>query len=785
MDIDDFVVLKNAPYAYAWYLLKEGKKHTILEKNDVPKEELKDWKRKTQQLHPKTKMPGSKKPLSEEEYNQATKCISIYTKYWDVVVIDVDDKSITKPSELDVALGTQGLFHDSMCWTPGNTKGIHIYVNKPGNWQNGWEGVNKLTDSGFAIDIIYQKRNVWERPDKKIYNTPQDFDLEGLYNMFASKKRKERESREREEEVQQSPKRLHKKLTFEDMAKCECLVVTALQNKYFELMSSDYDDWIKICYSIVNMRLRDVELYWQMICQQVPEKQISTRATRKEQLDAVIKSVSGNSIIGRGYNIGTLFNMMSDALNETDYEKLCEDVMNNFGRYSYAYMKESFDKNHFIYNGRITRIDDGALHVYNHNDAKVQYAPMKWDVKFGKTIRTVDFLQHYLKDEERRFVRKIVMRPDLPRQFDIESDEYPETYNSFVGFEIEKHGDINIAINSDGFCNEMIQTIWVNLCNEDEIAFKYVIQWFAHLIFCPHEMGRFHTCLVFYSQTEGVGKSFILHDLILKKIIGKTYGEKSSKMEEFFGTFNDLIENKVYILLEEGKRADAVQFTDVMKDALVSDDIVIHKKGLNKYSTNNYVHVCCATNNDTVFSVGLSNRRYAIIRCKEEKMDEERQHKLRAEINDPKQVLNFVRYLKDSLNTKWNSEEYVLNDLQKTDMFKTQLQLQISQLDQFLQLTYDDFASGTGLNTIDRYAAAYMERHTGVELYALFRRVMENAGRSKEGIWTHTRFGTMLHQIGILPINRKYILDPKFVEEHLKNQRLLDDDEENDEENDE
>jgi len=242
-------------------------------------------------------------------------------------------------------------------------------------------------------------------------------------------------------------------------------------------------------------------------------------------------------------------------------------------------------------------------------------------------------------------------------------------------------------------------------------------------------------------------------------------------MAELFGEFNDLLENKVFVLLEEGQRKDAVQFTDVMKDAMVANDIVIHKKGQGKYTTNNYVHICCNTNNVSVFTMPNSNRRYMVVQCREEKMPEENQRFLKNAINDKDHVLTFCRYLFTKYDNTWNCETYVIGKQKEKELYKQQIHLQITQTDQFLLMTYEDYVL---IGTTDRFAAIYVKPHTPTEVYDLFREVMTRAGR--KDILTIQLFGQELKRTGIEKNrSRKYVFDDKQVKELLKKKRLLDD----------
>lgn len=769
MDIGEFLITKQVPYAYAHYVLIDGQKETVREKNNCALVDLPEWKEKSKSSG--NYIARLKRNLRVEESKNVQRCFSLFLKYWDVVCIDCDDKNIHTPSQLGEKLGIASFTND-MCWTPGNTKGIHMYIKKPANWNPQWEGTKVLDEKYPDIDVIFKTKNMWERQGKLIYNDIQEFDMTPLIAKYKLKKRKEPQTSDTpvDPEIEEIKVNRNKFPDFQERATCECLVRMALDQELFKSLPDDYDTWIKVCYIIVNNGLRDVTKFWLRICEQMPDKSKSTTEDRINQLKSVIDNVQQNEVKSE-LGVGTLFDLFLEYLDRDTFTELRKDVKAKEGHYAYNYIKEIYEKDHFIMNGKFMRInEDGTLHTYTQSEAKVQYGHYYY--RIGKAV--VEFIDDLKKDKNKRIVSKLVMRPDLP--IDLDQSIYPQTYNMFRGYEIQKHGDIKVQLTDEEtseFYNKSSITdhLYNRLCNGDSDVYAYVIQWLAHLLFAPHEMDRFHTCLVFYSETEGIGKSFITHDLLIEKIIGKQYGVSSSKMAEFFGEFNDLLENKLYVLLEEGQRKDAVQFTDVMKDALVANDIVIHKKGQNKYTTNNYVHICCNTNNVSVFNMSVSNRRYVVVQCKEEKMPEDDQQLLKKTLKDNKQVLTFCRYLFTKYDDTWNSESYVVGKQKEKEIWKQQIHLQISQMDQFLHMTYEDYVLG---GTSDRLAGIYLKAHTPTEVYDLFKEAMIRAGR--KDIWTIQYFGQELKRTGIKKDqSRKYKFCDKQVKEHLKKKHLLDD----------
>jgi len=781
MNIGEFLIINKVPFAYAHYLMHEGKKLTILEKNNVKLEDLPEWRQASKNLAKQkyVKALGDRK-LTASEHKQCVRCFSIFLKYSNIVCIDCDDPNIHTPDELGKILSIPEI-NNNICWTKGNTKGFHIYVNKPKNWDDKWEGVKVFGKDMPDIDVIHSKRNMWESETKDIYNELQDFDFikSGFIEKYPGKKRKELdEDNEKNEAIEWEETKLIASIykvdwisiyDYETRAYVNAYIECCLKREYFKLIDSDYDSWIKIAYVLVNIGILNLSKYWIRICNQMEDKTGSTTQQRIDVLESVIKSVESSLQDESQKSLGFsyLSNTIEKKLTKGDKVILLNALHIEQPKFYYEYIKEEFERNHFLYYGELTLIKkDHTLHVYKHQAANNANAHYGW---FDKGD-WVSFLPLYYRDKHKRVVEHIVFRPDLP--MDLNPAVYPNTYNNFHGFDIQKYGDMYIPMTddeADKYCRDSIilKTIRTQLCNEDEGAFGYVLQWFAHLLFAAHEMGRFHTCLVFYSHTEGVGKSTILHTMFLDNIIGKNYGVKSSKMSELFGDFNGLLENKCYVVIEEGTRAGGVKFADVMKDNLVASDITINKKCANQYVTNNYVHVVCNTNNESVFTVTKSNRRYCVIQCREQLMPQSMAIELNETISDKNQLLKFVQYLRWIYDDTWNSEKYIIEEQHKKELWKAQMMLQINQVDQFLLVIYEDEEGSI-------YKQPFKSAMVPMQLYSLFRNVMTDAGRQSEGILTLHKFGRELHKIGIIQNpSRKYELTEQWVKKYLIEKEFL------------
>lgn len=362
------------------------------------------------------------------------------------------------------------------------------------------------------------------------------------------------------------------------------------------------------------------------------------------------------------------------------------------------------------------------------------------------------------------------MRPDLPRELD--PIKYPNTYNTFQGYLIEKHGDIRVQLTDEDLSqwketSYICWVIWHQLCDETPELYEEVMQTFANLLFAPQDIGRYHSCLTFYSDTEGVGKSLITTNLFVNTIIGPNYAIKTSKMDDIFGKYTELAENKILVVIEEGKKSDAIPFADVAKDWLTSETAIVHKKCQSKYITNNCCHLICNTNNKSVWKVSETNRRYLISHCKEELLRKDYLDDVLAEIKNLDEVVKFCRVLYTIFDKNWQCEKYIQNQYKQTEIYKEQLQDQISQIDMFYkQYLIDDTLIKR--DCLDKDIKP-------LDLYTKFRCMISSCGIQEKDIWTNRRFGEQLKKTPGVEQNgyKNYKISWKKIEEYLHEKHLL------------
>lgn len=769
MQAIEFIVTNQIPYAYAHYYLENGKKHTIIEKNDCPLNELDAYKEKSKVMYNTYCSYLKRRVTREEKKDKCFRVASLYLKYVpDLVCIDCDSEEVNDPNQLGQILNVPTI-NNSMCWTRGNNKGFHIYVKVKG-FQKSMEGTKVFGEGMPDVDIIKYTKNIWEREDKVFKNKISDFDFSSISHLLKSKKRTIEQTLPENVESTICPiieSKVKANCPLQDKIFTEVLIDKMLDQGYFKIIPPDYDNWVKYGFILVNANVDNLQETWLKVCEQVPDSQESSTKERLEKLSQLQNTPKSKHPV----TFRTLLTMLKQLLSEKVYEAMYKLVFysykNKCQEQWYDVTKEKFEKDHFEFKGRVMEINsDFTLHQWVQLD--VQMANAHLHKNFDGHL--VYFLDLWRRDAKKRVVKNIIMRPDLPRELD--PIKYPNTYNTFQGYLIEKHGDIRVQLTDEDLSqwketSYICWVIWHQLCDETPELYEEVMQTFANLLFAPQDIGRYHSCLTFYSDTEGVGKSLITTNLFVNTIIGPNYAIKTSKMDDIFGKYTELAENKILVVIEEGKKSDAIPFADVAKDWLTSETAIVHKKCQSKYITNNCCHLICNTNNKSVWKVSETNRRYLISHCKEELLRKDYLDDVLAEIKNLDEVVKFCRVLYTIFDKNWQCEKYIQNQYKQTEIYKEQLQDQISQIDMFYkQYLIDDTLIKR--DCLDKDIKP-------LDLYTKFRCMISSCGIQDKDIWTNRRFGEQLKKTPGVEQNgyKNYKISWKKIEEYLHEKHLL------------
>lgn len=224
----------------------------------------------------------------------------------------------------------------------------------------------------------------------------------------------------------------------------------------------------------------------------------------------------------------------------------------------------------------------------------------------------------FLDDDKRQRFIDWWLRDDTIRTFDrlgyfVNCDECPNTiFNTFSGFVATHHTDV-----PDSDISLILQHVQI-LCNHDENAVNFFLDWFAQIVQQPNKLPGI--CLIINGQ-HGCGKDMFL-SWFGTHIIGiENYFKTARPNIDLFGAFNASRKNIVFYHIEEGNygmfnETNIEQFKNYITDEYAS---IQHKQKDNNSLVRNYNHFAISTNMSSPFKIEPTERRFFGIHASNEK----------------------------------------------------------------------------------------------------------------------------------------------------------------------
>lgn len=263
----------------------------------------------------------------------------------------------------------------------------------------------------------------------------------------------------------------------------------------------------------------------------------------------------------------------------------------------YGYMTPTDQINYF--QNMIYIMEEHAIWVEKEN---VFYPPERFSAFFGGTTFMTDSegkkptksaFEAFTGNTCVRFprVNRAVFRPDRPtRERDGE-----RSVNTYIPHDpVAVEGDVSLFLNH-------LKNLFAT-----ERDMMIVLCWFAAAAQHPDKRLQWAPVI---QGVEGNGKSF-LGD-VLAYIVGEEYTHKPNA-EDIANKFNDYIERKLLIIVEEAHMQGRREMMDVLKPLVTNERVEVQPKGGKKRMIHNWTRWIFFTNHKDAFPVSLSNRRYAI-----------------------------------------------------------------------------------------------------------------------------------------------------------------------------
>ncbi len=192
-------------------------------------------------------------------------------------------------------------------------------------------------------------------------------------------------------------------------------------------------------------------------------------------------------------------------------------------------------------------------------------------------------------------------------------DTDPTPYNYFNTFKKFPRNIINQEdYGDDG--NEFVDK-FLSLMKElsggdkEQLGAIYLFNYVAHMF--KYTNIRPDTAVVM-KGSNGVGKDFFTK--ILGMLMGHNYIYKTANMDNVFGNFNDVIDEKILLQFNEAEAKDSIANQQKLKDHITADKISIKKKFYPLREVDNYVRLFIVSNDAQPVLIENQDRRYFVIK---------------------------------------------------------------------------------------------------------------------------------------------------------------------------
>jgi len=247
-----------------------------------------------------------------------------------------------------------------------------------------------------------------------------------------------------------------------------------------------------------------------------------------------------------------------------------------------------------------------------------------------------------------------------------------DNYNLFKGFVFEDGNNDYDKETIDIYLNHIKY-----ICNNDEKAYDYLINWLSHIIQKPEQ--KTEVAIVFYSIVEGIGKNFIFD--IYEELL-KGYTTTFRDTDALTDRFNGDMMGKIFVLGDE-INGRAQEVANELKNIITRKKEVIEFKGKDKYQVNDYKNYAFTTNNENVFKVSNTDRRYVFIECPEEIKDFVYYNNLVKFKNNKDNLKQLFNYFNTKDLTDFSPVIIPMTDYKK--------RLMMANLEAYIKFVYDNF----------------------------------------------------------------------------------------------
>ena len=702
--IETLLVNENIPYyRFFYYLNEEGSKIPVGEKNNMSREAV-EKKLSEQLASQEINFPSHLEKYRESSFLANT----VFIKHLEnLFVVDID-QSIDLNNIPEVL--------KQFPYVKGNTKGYHIYLKV----KNCPDFSNQIKVLSFADGDFCKKNNMWEKRGKEVFNYNQkipevDFDdIKHIFNdrlSINTKKQKTKRTKspkekksnkkivEPEEEEESEEEDLSETTTLETTGEVDPYIISHLNNidkqKY---LFKDPMTWMKIIWSLRSAGDQYYQAAFDWSLEYNPEKiratfditwdQYQPNRIGIDHLFACSEKSSKNNFNrlvkekkrkDEEEHAAMLIEEQERILQESDELLTFEQAVEKFescvfvkGKFFYDYSKcenSNQKEGHFSVHNKKDAIDMIYSNLIYH----------KMEIKKGVPvlIPQTDFITKYMQSPNPKRINNIIFNPAKPSGCNLVEDYY-NLWTPFECVKLEKEYEDE---EEDKEALDRFLNLIGAICNDEKNIENWFLQWLSWLLLRPTEK-KWMPCFI---SMLGCGKGTLLR--YISALIGeKKMLETSNPLGSVFTRFNNLLESRYLIILNEVDASQLKTVDGMLKNYITDETLIIEEKNKTPYIIDNILHFIQFTNKIQAANVEEGERRKLIINCSPRLYHEkEFWEKIGNDIKNPRSVLTIYNYLKRIFD-----ENFFKQNLPTTEYQQILLESQASYEQQFFNWLSDD-----------------------------------------------------------------------------------------------
>ena len=374
--------------------------------------------------------------------------------------------------------------------------------------------------------------------------------------------------------------------------------LTTLIKKLKPSRSDDFDNWIKMCWCIMN--ICDKEKISRRKCCELVHL-FSKLSKDNYDEDKVDEWFDKNFEKRREQGFGWVY-LLHTCIKEDD-PKYYENISQ-----SYSYLKKEFEKINckilyppmIVHKDRKGENDTQPIPLCEKTNRHLECIVKETNKKDEVVYKKKRFIELWLNDPTIRRYEKFVFTPPPLK---VENYEY----NTWTDFDILKTPYIpDVEIPKRCIIQRFIEYM-KNLLNDDNVV-NYILAYFANRIQNPAKRNM--VCIILYGE-EGDGKNRLFDTF--RNIFGQKYFAEIETAKKMFGTHSCIEKEKLFICLNEARGKDNYENSEILKSRITTDTLIVNPKGIQEFKIDNYCDYLMTTNNMNAVNIHDKSRRYLYV----------------------------------------------------------------------------------------------------------------------------------------------------------------------------